>query len=69
MNFHRKHRTLKHLYINDINYLSSYIGLKNWFDKSLWHQAKYAVSMESIPELAFNISKIITSILENLKNV
>ena len=60
--FSQKARAIKHLYINDINYLSSYIGLKNWFDKSLWHQAKYALSMGSIPELAFNISKIINSI-------
>ncbi|MDA9279881.1 HAD-IIIC family phosphatase, partial [bacterium] len=56
-------REIKNLYINDINYLSSYIGLRYWFDKSLWHQAKYALSMESIPELSFNISKIISSIL------
>jgi len=60
--FSQEARAIKHLYINDINYLSSYIGLKNWFDKSLWHQAKYALSMGSIPELAFNISKIINSI-------
>lgn len=51
------------LYINDINYLSSYLGLRYWFDQTLWYQAKYALSMESVPELAFNISKIINSIL------
>jgi len=55
-------REIKNLYINDINYLSSYVGIRYWFDQALWHQAKYAVSMESIPELAFNISKIINSI-------
>jgi FkbH-like protein len=55
------------LYINDINYLSSYIGLKHWFDKSLWHQAKYALSMDSIPELAFSISKIMNSIFGKSK--
>jgi FkbH-like protein len=60
-------REVKNLYINDINYLSSYIGLKYWFDRSLWYQAKYAVSMESIPELAFNISKIINSIFGKSK--
>lgn len=60
-------RELKNLYINDINYLSSYIGLKHWFDRSLWHQAKYALSMDSIPELAFSISKIINSILGKSK--
>jgi len=60
-------RSLKNLYINDINYLSSYLGLQNWFDRSLWYQAKYAVSMNCIPELAFNISKIINSIVGKSK--
>ena len=55
------------LYINDINYLSSYLGLKNWFDRSLWYQAKYAISLSAIPELAFNISKIINSIFGKSK--
>ena len=55
-------REIKNLYINDINYLSAYIGLKNWFDRSLWHQAKYALSLDAIPELAFNISKITNAI-------
>ena len=59
-------RGIKKLYINDINYLSSYIGLRYWFDKTLWHQTKYAVSMDSIPELAFSISKIINSIFEKI---
>jgi len=60
-------REMKNLYINDINYLSSYIGLRYWFDKSLWHQAKYALSMDSIPELADGISKIINSIFGKSK--
>ncbi|MDC1253004.1 HAD-IIIC family phosphatase, partial [Amylibacter sp.] len=60
--FSEEAREIKNLYINDINYLSAYIGLKNWFDKSLWYQAKYAVNLESIPELSFNISKIINAI-------
>ena len=58
--FAKQAREINHLCINDINYLSSYLGLKNWFDPSLWFQAKYALSMSAIPELAFNISNIIT---------
>lgn len=58
---------IKNLYINDINYLSSYLGLRYWFDKSLWHQAKYAMSLDSIPELTFNLSKIIGSIFGKSK--
>ncbi len=65
--FSKEAREIKNLYINDINYLSSYVGLKNWFDKSLWYQAKYALSMDSIPELAFNISKIINAIFGKTK--
>ena len=65
--FAKSSREIKNLYINDINYLSSYLGLKNWFDKSLWHQAKYALGLDSIPELAFNISKIINSIFGKTK--
>jgi FkbH-like protein len=60
-------RERKDLFINDINYLSAYLGLRNWFDCRLWLQAKYALSMDSIPELTFNISKIINSIIGNSK--
>ena len=60
-------RKINNLYINDINYLSSYIGLEKWFDQSIWHQAKYALSINSIPELSFNISKIINSIYGKIK--
>jgi FkbH-like protein len=65
--FAKSAREIKNLYLNDINYLSSYIGLNNWFDKSLWYQAKYALSMNSIPELCFNISKITNSIFGKTK--
>mgnify|MGYP000414180839 CR=1 FL=1 len=65
--FSKEARSNKYLYINDINYLSSYIGLKYWFDKSLWYQSKYALSLDSIPELAFNISKICNAILGKTK--
>jgi len=65
--FSNSAREIKNLYINDINYLSSYLGLQHWFDKTLWYQAKYAVSMQALPELAFNISKIISSIFGRTK--
>ena len=65
--FSKSAREIKNLYINDINYLSSYIGLKSWFDKSMWHQAKYALSLDSIPELCFNLSKILNSIFGKTK--
>lgn len=49
-------------YINDINYLSSCYGLDKWSDPFYWHMYKYACCVPAIPELAFNISKIIKSI-------
>jgi FkbH-like protein len=55
------------LYINDINYLSSSIGLKMWFDKNIWFTAKYAVSFEAIPLLANNIVNVIMAILGETK--
>jgi FkbH-like protein len=65
--FSKGAREISSLHINDINYLSSYVGLKNWFDESLWYQAKYALSMSSIPELAFNINKIINTLFSKSK--
>jgi FkbH-like protein len=55
------------LYINDINYLSSWIGLKNWFDNVLWYTAKYALSFQAIPHMAHNLSNIINAIFGQSK--
>lgn len=52
----------KNFFINDINYLSSYIGLNNWYDNSNWYLYKYSLSIEAIPTLCYNISKIVKSI-------
>ena len=50
------------VYINDINYISSEIGLFKWYDNFLWNNYKYALSFEAIPYLAKNISNIIKAI-------
>ncbi len=60
-------RKINNLYINDIDYLSSYLGLNKWYDDVLWFNAKYALALDCIPELAFNLSKIISSILGKSK--
>lgn len=67
LEFAEKARSIKNLYINDINYLSSYIGLHRWFDQSLWYTAKYALSYEAIPELAHNLGNIINAIFGKSK--
>ena len=55
-------REHKDFYIQDINYLSACYGLDKWSDPLYWHMYKYALSMEAIPTLAFNVSNIIKSI-------
>ncbi len=57
------------IYLNDINYLSSKIGLDTWFDKIYWYNYKYAVSYDAIPHIAHNITKIISSIYGNSKKI
>lgn len=50
------------LYINDISYLSSYMGLEKWYDLRLWYMYKYALSFEAIPVLCKSVSNIIKSL-------
>ncbi len=60
----------ENIYINDINYLSSLIGIDNWFSLENWYLYKYALSVEKIPDLAFSLSNIIKSTLgKNKKSV
>lgn len=54
---------VSNIHVNDINYLSSKLGLNNWFDKSLWYRAKYCLSFSSIPYLCSNLTGIINAIL------
>lgn len=52
----------KNFYINDINYISACYGLDRWLDDFYWHMYKYAMAVPAIPELAFNIARIIKSV-------
>lgn len=52
----------ENFYINDIQYLSSCYGLDKWADPFFWHMYKYALCLDAIPNLAFNVSNIIKSI-------
>jgi len=49
-------------YICDINYLSADYGLKKWSDPFYFHMYKYAVNVNAIPYLSFNVANIIKSI-------
>ncbi len=52
----------ENIYINDINYLSSYIGLTNWYDFSAWYNYKNAMSIDGMIITAYNVSSIIKNI-------
>ena len=56
-------------YISDINYLSSSIGLDRWYNNSLWYLYKYALDINVIPYLSFNVANIIKSIYGKNKKV
>ena len=49
-------------YICDINYISADFGLKDWADTFYYHMYKYAMSLQAIPYLSFNVANIIKSI-------
>ena len=49
-------------FINDINYQSADYGLREWSDPFYWHMYKYALCLDAVPTLAFNVSNIIKSI-------
>lgn len=55
-------REHKDFFIQDINYLSACYGLDKWADPLYWHMYKYALCMEAVPALAYNVSNIIKSI-------
>lgn len=56
-------------FINDINYQAADYGLQKWADPFYWYAYKYALCMDAIPGLAFNISNIIKSIFGKNKKV
>lgn len=49
-------------FINDINWLAANIGLEKWADTKYWFMYKYAMSVDAIPELAYQTAAIVRSI-------
>lgn len=62
MEFYSYAQTHDNFYICDINYISADYGLKEWSDPFYYHMYKYAVNVNAIPYLAFNVANIIKSI-------
>ena len=50
-------------FICDINYISADYGLKEWSNPFYWYMYKYALCVDAIPYLAFNVANIIKSLL------
>ncbi|MCF0127908.1 MAG: HAD-IIIC family phosphatase, partial [Pseudobutyrivibrio sp.] len=55
----------KRPYLNllDLNYVASDYGLTKWQDEVAWCSFKYAMNLDAVPDLAFNVAKIIKSAL------
>lgn len=62
MEFYAYAQSHDNFYICDINYISADYGLKQWSDPFYYHMYKYAMNVDAIPYLAFNIANIIKSI-------
>lgn len=63
MAFYDYARSHENFHICDINYISADYGLKEWSDPFYYHMYKYAMNVNAIPYLAYNIANIIKSIL------
>lgn len=62
LKFYEYAQNHKDFFICDINYISADYGLKEWSDPFYWHMYKYALNVNAIPYLAFNVANIIKSI-------
>ena len=52
----------ENFYICDINYISADYGLRQWSDPFFFHMYKYALNVNAVPYLSFNVANIIKSI-------
>jgi predicted enzyme involved in methoxymalonyl-ACP biosynthesis len=58
----------ENFYICDLNYISADYGLKEWSEPFYYHMYKYAMNVNAIPYLSFNVENIIKSIFGKNKN-
>lgn len=62
MEFYRYAQEHEDFYICDIQYISADYGLKEWADPFYYHMYKYALNVNAIPYLAFQVANIIKSV-------
>lgn len=63
MEFYQYAQKHDNFYICDINYISSDFGLREWADPFYYYMYKYALNVNAIPYLSFNVANIIKSVL------
>ena len=51
----------KNIYFNDLNYLSTAVGLDDWFDQAYWHSFRYAIAPKALPLVAASLAGIVAS--------
>ncbi len=62
LEFYKNAEEHDNIHICDINYISADYGLKEWSDPFYYHMYKYAVNVNAVPYLAFNVANIIKSV-------
>lgn len=62
-------QTKKLCYLCDFNYLSSLIGLKDWFDETQWYMFRYDMSQKALMYAGYELSKVCRSLLGYSKKV
>lgn len=57
-------------FVCDINYIAADYGLKGWADPFYWYMYRYALNVDAIPYLSFQVSNIIKSVFgKNKKGI
>ena len=70
MEFYDYAQKHENFYICDINYISADYGLREWSDPFYYHMYKYALNVNAIPYLSFNVANMIKSIFgKNKKGI
>ena len=64
---HEAVENAKNVYLNDLNFISSKVGLNSWYDDRLWHLYKYAASFSGLIHLAKNIQNIVCALFGKTK--
>ncbi|MCM1264207.1 MAG: HAD-IIIC family phosphatase [Butyrivibrio sp.] len=59
---YRYAREHNNFYINDIEYIASYVGMDKWNSPVYWHMYKYICDLDSIVHIAFSVANIIKSL-------